>query len=342
MNKTIIKTTEQLQEYLPEVAYEKDFKTCVPLIVDAEDNILQPLIGTDLLEFLRQYDPSASGSPSGSASASGESINPEVAARVHYLASKASAYAFAFELSKTGDVKFTSMGLQTIGTDSHQNIFEYQKRDLMAAFAQRMDTAIDSLLIYLEKKKPQIWPEDLRTEYAASFIRNAKEFSRHCNIFESRRTFLAIKELISDNELIKIKPILGEKLFDELKKVLTGKGKEDKDPKRTEIEQSLIKAYIPKALANAALADALETVSLRLFADGATFATFLGLNHKSRDLDFSEKDSRRKSHYNRADTYLRLIRTTLNEHSELFPEYTPEDNAAIDYDNDPEDNHFVM
>ncbi len=322
MSETIIKTAEQVAVIIPEITDEKEFSTIKPHIEFAEESILLPLIGEELLQYLRNYTPDASGSAS-----PGSAITHDIAQKLIKLCSAVTAYSFAFEYSKTGDVNFTSMGMQGIETGNFKGVFEYQKRDVMNAYAQKLDQATDSMLLYLEKVKPAMWPAYLRTDNNSLFINNAADFSRICNIFNSRRTFLAIKPIIEDVEISIILPITGKVLFDILKQP----SPQDSSARSTTIKT--LKAYAIRAIANRVIADALDKVSLRLFSDGVSFASFLGIQSKDRNIMVSEKDNRKKAHLTTSESYLTLIRKILEDNAPQFPEYTPLDSGSVGHDN---------
>lgn len=340
----LVNDTLQLQNYIPELTTEKDFSSIKPHISHAENNVLKKLIGAKLLTALRNYDPDASGSSS--ASASGSAATDNQLAEARELAIAAVAYCFAFEFSKTGDVHFTSMGIQSIETNSHKGAYEYQKRDVMTQYASRFDMAVDNLLQYLDENNVSLWPEALRAEYKASFIQNAAEFSKHCNIFESRRTFIALKPLIADAHVLNIIPITGKALFDDLlSKVNTFKDPAAQLTEKQKIEKDLVTVIIPKAVANLVMADAIQTVSIKVFADGFTFSSFLGMNVKGYQEQLTEKDIRRKAHLDRAQVYLNTLRGILEASQALFESYTPLpviDPTSTDIINSADRNHFFM
>ena len=342
MERTLITSTEQLKYFVPHIAHEKDIDTCLPALREAQENILIPLMGEELLDILLDYDPQASDSASASASASesasaSQELQDIQKAKLRKKTEAVTAFYLMYDLSRTGDVHFTSMGLQSLETDTHKGAFEYQKRDVMKSASEKLDNAEEQLFKLLEKYKPAAWPEELRAENAPFFIRSASQFSKHCNIFNSLRTFKAMHGILEANEMIFIAPVLGETLFHELKK-----GDEiNKTQDRIASEKYLRERIIPAALANLVMADALDTLSLRFNGDGYTFASFLGLTEKNRSSHEQQKDQRLKRHQMRAETYLLEITRYLTSKAELFPEFTPPDNGVTPFKNDPESNHFI-
>lgn len=341
--KTIITNESIIQRYVPEITAEKDFSTMLPYLIHAEENEIKPLIGADFLQLLRDYDGDASASYS--ASNSGAVANSYIQLpRIIDLASEVIAYNFAFEFAKTGDVHFTSMGIQTVSTETHKSAFEYQKNDVLKHYAQRFDTAVDNLLSFLEENNITFWPDHLRTHYNNLFTRNASEFSKHCNIFNSRRTFLALRPIIEDVQLIHIRPVTGEKLFETLVSKIPDYHKpQDNLTKTQKIEHELITRLIPRAVANQAVADALNAVSLRLFGDGYSFASFIGLFNKVHSAYLKEKDDRVRLHQTRAQTYLGMIRDKLEKNADAFPDYPalPSEDPDITYQNKKDKNHYL-
>jgi hypothetical protein len=346
--KSLITFSGQIFDHVPEITTEKDFNTILPFVKQAERVILTPIIGKEMLTFLQNFDANSSGSESASASESSsesqsEKLSNPDANVLKHTCQRICAYSFAFEFSKTGDVHFSSMGLQSIETQSHKGVFEYQKRDVMNAYAQRLDESIDHLLDLLDEIKPAIWPKELRGKYTTAFILNAFRFSNYCNIFNSHRTFAALKPLIEDAELIRLKPVIGEQLLEKLKLTASGRKKDTDSEQRVRLEGILISVLIPRALANFAIADAIDTVSLRVFADGVSFASYLGLSERKMGEAITEKEVRKRAHLTRGETYLAEIRELLQQNTDIFPEYTPLDPAiSTSIPNTAESNHFII
>lgn len=319
MIKTIVKNTETLKKFIPELTNTKEFHVIKPHLFYIEENVIKSIIGKALLDKLRN--------------------NTEEEPEDKLLfAQIATSFGAAFELSKTGDVHFTSMGIQSLETDNAKGIYDYQKRHLMKSYSDKMDSAIDSFLEVLEKNPPSEWPAELRTENKKSILPNAKEFSKYCNIFGSRRTYLALKPIIKENERILFKKLLGEDLYEEIFKTLTGEGSGEKNEKRIKAEKELIKEHLAPALAHSTIADALDLVSIQMFADAYTFSSFLGISEKHKASDISEKDARKKRHKERAKVFLESTSEYIKENAELFEIET---DIPTTFENDIDKNHFV-
>jgi hypothetical protein len=140
-------------------------------------------------------------------------------------------------------------------------------------------SAIDQLYEFLEKRQTTYtdWAEsDSYTIFKSSFINSVKEFEKHININNSRRTFLSIKPILERVEQARFEAALSTPLFDEIKEQIL-------DGFLTPANKKLLAKYIQPALAHLTMADAIFHVPIYLEETGASLhqdVKLMGLDEK--------------------------------------------------------------
>jgi hypothetical protein len=341
----VINTSDELREFIPELTYEKDWNALKPRVQLAEDDTIRKVIGPAMLNTFRALaQPEESGSPSGSASASGEADTHH--AEALFRLRRAIAFLVAFDMTKTGDVFFTSSGLQTISSNTNKSAFEYQKRDMMNDYAEKLDTAIDDLLEYMEEHKDSFGDWTGTSYYTATkdlLVANATQFSQAVNINNSRRTFMVLRPFISDNETLYLVETLGEELYLKLKDFVKDPSTATDESQKNKMD-ILIGRYLVPALANYSMADAINMVSMRFAGEFVTFASWMGLNKNREQRLREETHDRTQRLVTRGSAMLKKALDYIISNAAAFPEFTvpeTENTGSVKITNDVDNHHFL-
>lgn len=181
----------------------------------------------------------------------------------------------ALKYTPVSDSFFTSMGLQTLKSDTQTGAYAYQKADRMNKYAADGDTWMDQALAYLEGNPDLFpsWDPDGRFRHWA--FRSAKEFDRFYGIGESRRTFLRLLPIIHRVDSLEITPVIGL----ERRRMLTrwreaGQPVDTGDPVFGGDTLELWLGMIQPALANLSMSRAIRELSFRPVSDSVQVASF--------------------------------------------------------------------
>lgn len=345
----LIKTKENFHSYTGLVSLNKAYSSYKPSIEWAMSFHMIPLLGEALYGKLEngQFESESSGSPSGSISGSGSQSGSGVqdhTEKYEVLIEKAclaEACFAAFDFAEISDVQITAQGLQAIGSDTHKAAYEYQKRDVKNFFAQKADTATDDMLAYLEKHKDVFtdWSndEELYTQTKEFLINDAVEFSRFCDIGNSRRTWLQLRYAMRDAVELHIKPAVGEEVYDAIVEKI-----KQKEPLGA--KQALLVKSLKPAFANLALAEGLPDMTVRMSGERIMLASFFVVSEKIADQYRTQLNSIAERRKLRGQAYLdsavKYIKANLTD----FPgaPYEAEDTSqGFILENDTDSKHFV-
>lgn len=263
----IVKTNIDVQKFVSKSLALGNFDYLKPSLENALISYILPLVGAEFIDKLEivYSDENASASYK-------KALEKTQRALVFYG---------MMEDAKVADVIRTSTGLQIVETSSNKTAFEYQKRDLIKKYADDADTFTDDLLEYLEKNKDTFkeFSENISiySKTKEFIINNAKEFTTFRNINESRRTFIALKGSMKDVELLKIKPSIGNTVFDTLKEMILDDDLNEK--------YKALHDLIKPAFANLVVADAIPELNFKFKAGGVELTSFAQNNTKSTLVD---------------------------------------------------------
>ena len=179
----------------------------------------------------------------------------------------------ALKYTPVSDSFFTSMGLQTMESDSQKGAYAYQKTDRMNKYAADGDTWMDQALAFLEAypSEFQNWNPDGRYSHWA--FRSAREFDRFYGIGSSRRTFIRLLPIIRRVESLEVIPVLGI----ERKRMLeqwraSGEPTDSGDVSGDTL--GLWLGMVQPALANLTMSRAIRELSFRPVSDAVQVASF--------------------------------------------------------------------
>ena len=263
----IIKTNTDVQKFVSKSLALGNFDNLKPSLENALISYILPLVGIEFIDKLEIV------------------YSDENASELYKKALEKTQRALVFyglmEDAKVADVIRTSTGLQIVETSSNKTAFEYQKRDLIKKYADDADTFTDDLLEFMEKNKDTFkeFSENISiySKTKEFIINNAKEFTTFRNINESRRTFIALKGSMKDVELLKIKPSIGNTVFDTLKEMILD---DDLNEKYKALHDLLKPAF-----ANLVIADAIPELNFKFKAGGVELTSFAQSNTKSTLVD---------------------------------------------------------
>jgi hypothetical protein len=334
----LIKTREDFHQYTGLVSLNKAYESYKPSIEWAMKFHLIPLIGEVLYAKLEenQFEPDASGSPSGS-----QPDHSDVYEKLLEKARLAEACFSAFDFTQISDVHITAQGLQAIASDTHKAAYEYQKRDVRNFFAQKADAATDDMLAFMEKHKEVFheWSsdEDLYTQSKEFLINNAEEFSRFCDIGNSRRTWLQLRYAMRDAVELHIKPAIGEDVYNAIIEKIQA-------AQPFGAKQALLVRSLKPAFANLTLAEALPDMTVRISGERIMVASFFSPGDKMTEqyaemkLSIAERRKLRGQAY--LDAAVKYLRANLAD----FPGSPYESDDTSDgfiLENDQDNKHFV-
>ncbi len=179
----------------------------------------------------------------------------------------------ALKYTPVSDSFFTSMGLQTMESDSQKGAYAYQKTDRMNKYAADGDTWLDQALAFLEAHPEEFphWNPDGRYSHWA--FRSAREFDRFYGIGSSRRTFIRLLPIIRRVESLEVIPVLGI----ERKRMLeqwraSGEPTDSGDVSGDTL--GLWLGMVQPALANLTMSRAIRELSFRPVSDAVQVASF--------------------------------------------------------------------
>ena len=111
-------------------------------------------------------------------------------------------------------------GIHITSTEDKKTPFEWQLREWQSRLENAGNSALDTLLTFLETNKTTytIWAGSTAyPEFKEFFINTTTQFDDVVNIRGSRRLFIALKQAMKRVEDFKILPVIGQEYFDELK-----------------------------------------------------------------------------------------------------------------------------
>ena len=179
----------------------------------------------------------------------------------------------ALKYTPVSDSFFTSMGLQTMESDSQKGAYAYQKTDRMNKYAADGDTWLDQALAFLEAHPEEFphWNPDGRYSHWA--FRSAREFDRFYGIGASRRTFIRLLPIIRRVESLEVIPVLGIERKRMLEQWRTS-GEQADSGDVSDDTLGLWLGMVQPALANLTMSRAIRELSFRPVSDAVQVASF--------------------------------------------------------------------
>ena len=335
----LIKNKTLFTKFAGVVSVHKSFESYSPSIEWAKDFHMVPLLGQKLYSKLAAIEvpaPEGSGSP---APASGSPALDPIVLQLLAKAQLTEALFAAFDFSQISDVQITSQGLQTISSDTHKSAYEYQKRDLQNYFASKADSATDSMLLYVEHNKAALatWSgdESLSPLSYELIIASADEFSKYCDIGNSRRTFLSLQFSMCDVIYLHVLPAIGELVYSGLvSKLSAGNPTDSRDVK--------LLSLLKPAIANLTLAEALPDLTVRFVGDSVFYTSFFAPPFKQQEIYNKHKIATADRRRIKGSSYLDAAVNFITGNAEYFAiEPIISDTTTFTLENDEDSKHFV-
>ncbi|MEH0156424.1 DUF6712 family protein [Limibacter armeniacum] len=160
-------------------------------------------------------------------------------------------------------------GIRVANTDKQKSAYPWQHKEMKNGYRDTGFYYVDQVLKYLEDNKNsfQQWTDSAAyADFNSHFIGSTTEFDKIVYIDESRRLFTRMKPTMEEIELFRIKPMLGEALFNEILE-------QKKDNTLTDQNKSLLDK-IQRAVANLTVANSIFKLSLQLSEEGVLVLSF--------------------------------------------------------------------
>lgn len=247
----LISDIETFREYV-KVNVNTNISVLTPSIAEAERRYIIPLISKGLYDDLIDY-----------IEGSNES-NATMNALLAQIQIPLANLAFWLYIP-SGNVMIDDAGIHVLKNDNYSPASQFRVEDLKESVATAGFDALDNLLEFLEENKdefPDWTASDSYTIFHELMLSTAKEFSKHYNINNSRRTFLAIRHIIKHVQETFVKKVLGDELYDEIIEQLEGSTDD-----LTELNATLLR-YIHPAIAYLTIADATIELPLEFRGNG--------------------------------------------------------------------------
>jgi hypothetical protein len=247
----LFETSDEVKEYLPQNA-EFDFEALSPFIKrQGEPRLIKKHLGKVL------YDKLAKAYEDNVLTDAMETLLDKVR---YPLAN----YAYLKWLPSSTLVSGKG-GISRTESEKTKTPYEYQMIALENACHEAAFDGIEDLLLFLEENIDETEYADWKTSDAYTvfkncFINTAEDFSGVYGIGSSRRTFLAMYEIMVETEETRLQGVLGKDFYTELKNEIKGTGLSTANAKLLKL--------IQRATANLTVAKAAVRLPVRITADG--------------------------------------------------------------------------
>lgn len=261
--KLFINKTSELKTYLSDVNISKSDASVLPAISDAQHQYIMPEIGSDLYSSLMEK---INADQKG-----GNKIDKETADLLEQIR-KPLAWFTYYNLLKGGVIQIGDAGIAETNNEQTNPVRQWVLNSALENAIQKADMYLDNLLLFLETNadKYSIWKKSVAyTQSSSLFINSTDEFQEHEDIGGSRRLFKIIRYRIKEVEASHIMPILGERLFQQMKEFY--KNYKNKDIPENLTHNSKLITYIQSALATQALLQSLSRININISFQGLTF-----------------------------------------------------------------------
>lgn len=217
---------------------------------------------------------------------------------------------------------FEGSGFYQASSSNSKPLYEWQKLDIENVYLEDGWNAIGAAQRYLFSNRDTTafatWKNsEAEKKTRALFITSAAKFSDYVEIGSSQRTFEALKSIIKEVELLRIKPILGDELFNSLKtNLLTAEpnGKHE-----------IAINYINHATANLSLASALVKLEFKMDEEGARVVSVSATSAGKAKVKTPGEDMRKlqtiEACKQSAQEFMADLRTYLNQNPTDFGGY---------------------
>lgn len=233
-----------------------------------------------------------------------------------------------FKFIPFGNVNIGKAGFTVTETTSEKIASNARTEDLKDACLEAYHQGIEQLLLFLEANTAIYtdWASsDAATEYKSCFINTAIEFHKWFAINKSRRIFVSVKAIMQRVELMHIKSITGEDLYDEIKTQI-------EDDNISAANQLLLDIIRP-AVANLTIASATVELPLLFSRQGiGTIGTYASAEGGiSRNPGTAQQLSALGSHAEaQGKNFLRQLEKFLYANHGDYPLYEADDTVYVE------------
>ena len=245
------------KESMPTVHKNMAWATLKPLAQQATENFVVKFIGSKLYDDL-------------AAKYQADTTLDANQAKTLRLVQEAAAYYTAWHAACTLLQNIADMGTQQQhakeGTSGPPTQWAF--KNSVWHYCETADLAMEKLLYHLEEMVQagetyfDLWKTSNEYTFQKScFFRNVKDLECYLEITGSWRTFKALTKYLKDAEKHHVMPVLCQEEFENLKAKVQA-GEVDTEPYKTLLE------YVREVVANNALFDAVELLSLKISDDG--------------------------------------------------------------------------
>ena len=301
---------KDLKNFIPQLHASMDDGEIFPYITDAADKYLVPFISQAYYdELVTEYN--------------ADTVSANNSNVIEYIR-KASAYYGLYEAAPFINIQVGSGGMRQAQNDNSTPLRQWEFNMGRQSAIQKADMYLDKALAIMEATPDNYttWKAtDAYTVHRQFFITNAKEFSIHVNIGESRRTFMKLRPYIHLAEIRYIKVAIGETLFEALKtRISAGANTADDDTLLEYIYPAAAYYAMYQGAPNLKLDISHEGIRLASTSDGIT-----GLQPADR-----EYHEWRKEIYGHAEYHLAILKKFLDDNTATYTEYADDDAADND------------
>ncbi|MDP2188553.1 MAG: hypothetical protein Q8J69_07710 [Sphingobacteriaceae bacterium] len=265
----LIRSTEQLKNYIGNVATSFNFDAIKPSIDTVEEDILvREYLGNGLYQLLNSYVDSNFTNNAGFAGM--QALLP--------YAARLSAYMGMFEYGQELIVTIQSNGLMVAKTEKQEAARMWQVNKMEERMERGAFNAAEALFNFLWENADAypLWTQsDQYLELSEGLISSAEEFNRHYHINKSRLVFSRMKPMLIECQQKYITSAISQEYCDELVEKTRDNDLNSEDKK--------VLVLLRKALANYTIADGLATQIIHLGSLGVTVRTFAKSENTSRN-----------------------------------------------------------
>lgn len=323
----LFKTIDELKAYLP-VSLTFQLADVMPFIKQAERDYIQPVISKDLYDALNE-----------SYNAENHELTGEEISLLKAVQESLANLAIMLWLP-FGQVQFNSGGIHIVSNDTMKTAFQWQINEVEQALYKAGFSAIEHLISFLEVNAddyPEYKDSDERKELFSHFINSAKEFNRHFDIEISRYIFLKLLPSMNRVEEDKIRSVLHDELFDEIKdQILNGTLTDD--------NKKLLR-YIRPIVANFTIAKAIDKLPLEISGAGISIIYTAGSSEK-KPADINRNASLKNSCEAEAENLLKQLSDFLHKNADTYPLFKNSDayteNRSSTFENDSNSGIFFV
>ena len=333
---------EEIAKILPINLGGTDFSTTIPILTQAEDNYLKKILSDTVFDQLKvEYDYFIENN---------EWDNPSYE-KLLDIARPVAVFMGYHDSMSIISFQISDSGTYTQASDDSIPLKQWQYKELRTMLSTKGMKAIENLYKWLESNKATeasatAWAgSSAYPEYKKYFINSTTEFQNCVNIGNSRWTYLSLLPYMEDQELLLIKPLIGDEYFAELKTKIADDTLDAYDTKAVK--------YISKCIANYTLSFAVSQLAVQIDNDGVTVLSASGssdvnMREGASDARIAEfKNESRKTGASYSELLMSyLIKEASNiptwEASDTYLALTNPDNSTSNFDNDNSSTSFFM